>query len=472
MTDRSGKPLKQVRLGAHFPGVNNTTVWSDPASGSHIDFASFVHLARTAEAAKFDFFFLAEGLRLREKKGLIHDLDVVGRPDTLPVLAALAAVTEHIGLIGTINATFNEPFELARQFASLDHLSNGRAGWNVVTSSDAFTGENFRRGGFLDYADRYTRASELVDAVRTLLRSWSDDEIVADPDSGAFVRRPDVGAFTHRGEHFDIGGQFSVARSPQVYPVLLQAGDSSDGRDFGAAQADGIFTLARDLEGARRYYRELKERAAAHGRSPDELLILPGVSFVLGDSAEDAQEKAAHIRRQQVSGPTAIQFLERVWNRDLTEYDPDGPLPEIEPDFEAPSLVQGQSRANFDPAEQVREWRALAEERKLSIRDLVIEVGTRQTFVGTAAQVAEQINERVQTDAADGFILVPHITPGGLDEFAAAVVPELQERGVFRTEYTGGTLRENLGLPAPNAPDPVQPGSAVHAPDRTPVEAP
>ncbi len=459
MTDR---PLKQVRLGAHFPGVNNTTVWSDPASGSHIDFSSFVHLARTAEAAKFDFFFLAEGLRLREKKGLIHDLDVVGRPDTLPVLAALAAVTEHIGLIGTINATFNEPFELARQFASLDHLSNGRAGWNVVTSSDAFTGENFRRGGYLDYADRYTRASELVDTARTLLRSWEPDDVVADPATGEFVRRPDVGAFVHRGDHFDIGGQFSVPRSPQVDPVILQAGDSSGGRDFGAAQADGIFTPGRDLAAARDYYRELKSRAVSHGRSPDDLLILPGVSFVLGDTPQDAEERAAQVRRLQVSGPTAIQFLERVWNRDLSEYDPDGPLPEIEPDFEAPSLVQGQSRANFDPAEQVRAWRVLAEERKLSIRELAIEVSARQTFVGTPVQVAEQINERVQTGAADGFILVPHITPSGLDEFAAKVVPELQERGVFRTEYTGSTLRENLGLPAPVLP----------RPDLTPVETP
>lgn len=444
MTD---KPLKQVRLGAHFPGVNNTTVWSDPASGSHIDFSSFVHLARTAEAAKFDFFFLAEGLRLREKKGLIHDLDVVGRPDTLPVLAALAAVTENLGLIGTINATFNEPFEVARQFASLDHLSDGRAGWNVVTSSDAFTGENFRRGGFLDYADRYSRAGEFLDVARLLWDSWRDDDIVADAATGKFVRRPDVGTFDHRGRHFDIDGQFTVAHSPQGQPILLQAGDSPEGRDFGAEYADAIFTLARPVEASQEYYRGMKTRVESFGRSADELLILPGATFALGETLEEAEHNAAVIRRQQVSGQTAIQFLELTWKRDLSTYDPDGPLPDVEPDTGSESLVKGQARQAVDPVAQVKQWRELAEAKHLSIRDLVIEVSARQTFIGTPSSVAEQINDRVQADAADGFILVPHITPSGLDDFAATVVPELQDRGVFRTEYSGGTLRENLGLP-------------------------
>src|ERR1700755_1176909 len=192
-------PVKRIHLAAHFPGVNNTTVWSDPRSGSQIEFSSFAHLARTAERAKFDFLFLAEGLRLREQNGKIYDLDVVGRPDTFAILAALAAVTEHIGLTGTINSTFNEPFEVARQFASLDHLSGGRAAWNVVTSSDAFTGENFRRGGFLDHADRYLRAEEFVETCRELWDSWGADEVVADATSGEFVRHGDPGAFEHRG---------------------------------------------------------------------------------------------------------------------------------------------------------------------------------------------------------------------------------------------------------------------------------
>ena len=187
MNTREGKHRKPIHLAAHFPGVNNTTVWTDPAAGSQIEFDSFVHLARTAERGLFDFFFLAEGLRLREHRGRIYDLDVVGRPDTFTVLAALAAVTDRLGLTGTINTTFNEPFEVARQFATLDHLSDGRAGWNMVTSSDAFTGENFRRGGFLDHADRYRRAEEFLAVAREFWDSWAADAVVADVDTGMYV---------------------------------------------------------------------------------------------------------------------------------------------------------------------------------------------------------------------------------------------------------------------------------------------
>ncbi|HMG65941.1 MAG TPA: LLM class flavin-dependent oxidoreductase, partial [Streptosporangiaceae bacterium] len=232
------KPVKQIHLAAHFPGVNNTTVWSDPAAGSQIDFSSFVHLARTAERAKFDFLFLAEGLRLREQGGRIYDLDVVGRPDTFTVLTALAAVTDRLGLAGTINSTFNEPYEVARQFASLDHLSAGRAAWNVVTSWDEFTGQNFRRGGFLAQEDRYERARQFLDATKVLFDSWKGDEIVADQESGVFLSDPDAGRFDHHATQFDISGRFSVPRSPQGRPVIFQAGDSEEGREFAASSAD------------------------------------------------------------------------------------------------------------------------------------------------------------------------------------------------------------------------------------------
>jgi alkanesulfonate monooxygenase SsuD/methylene tetrahydromethanopterin reductase-like flavin-dependent oxidoreductase (luciferase family) len=214
--------------GTPIPGVNSATVWGDPRSRSQIEFASFEHLARTAERGLFDFFFLAEGLRLREHKGRIHDLDVVGRPESITVLNALAAVTDRLGLAATVNATFNEPYELARRFATLDHLSGGRAAWNVVTSSDAFTGENFRRGGFLDRADRYTRAAEFVRTARELWDSWTPEG----------VPRP----FAHRGQHFDIAGEFGLPRSPQGYPVVIQAGDSDEGREFAAATADVLFS--------------------------------------------------------------------------------------------------------------------------------------------------------------------------------------------------------------------------------------
>src|ERR1700689_3731107 len=251
---------RQMHLGAHFPGVNNTTVWSDPRSGSHIDFDSFVRFARTAERAKFDFLFLAEGLRLREQGGQIYDLDVVGRPDTLTVLAALAAVTDRLGPAGTINSTFNEPYEVARQFASLDHLSGGRAAWNVVTSWDAFTGENFRRGGFLAQEDRYSRAAQFLQTAFELFDSWPPGEIVADKESGTFLTDPRAGSFEHHDEHFDVAGRFNVPRSPQGRPVIFQAGDSDEGREFAASTADAIFSRHGTLEDGQAFYKDVKDR--------------------------------------------------------------------------------------------------------------------------------------------------------------------------------------------------------------------
>ncbi|WP_369183942.1 LLM class flavin-dependent oxidoreductase [Streptomyces sp. Y1] len=435
MTDR---PLKQIHLAAHFPGVNNTTVWSDPASGSHIAFDSFRHLARTAERGKFDFFFLAEGLRLRETKGRIHDLDVVGRPESITVLNALAAVTERLGLAATVSATFNEPYELARRFATLDHLSGGRAAWNVVTTSDAFTGENFRRGGYLDHADRYTQAAEFLGLAREF---WDAGE--------AGVR--------HAGPQFEVEGRLSLARPPQGHPVVIQAGDSDEGREFAAAHADVIFTRHSTLAAGQAFHADVKRRLAAYGREPDALKIMPGATFVLADTDAEAVELAAEVRRAQVSPQTAIDFLEQVWGVDLSDHDPDGPLPAVDP-VPASTLVQGRVR-HGDPLATAARWREVAAEKGLSSRELVIEVTGRQSFVGAPATVARQIDEFVQHDAADGFILVPHLTPGGLDDFVDRVVPLLQERGVFRTEYTGSTLRDHLGLPVPGrrkpAPDTV-----------------
>lgn len=439
---------KQIHLAAHFPGVNNTTVWSDPKAGSHIDFRSFVHFAQTAERAKFDFLFLAEGLRLREQNGQIYDLDVVGRPDTLAVLTALAAVTKRLGLAGTVNSTFNEPYDIARQFATLDHLSAGRAAWNVVTSWDAFTGENFRRGGFLPQEKRYLRAKEFLAATWELFDSWRGDEIVADAASGVFISDVNAGRFDVHSDQFDITGQFNVPRSPQTRPVILQAGDSDEGREFAASSADAIFTRHGTLAAGQAFYTDVKRRLAAYGREPDDLKILPAATFVLGDSDAEAHEKAHEIRTQQVSGQTAIKFLEQLWNRDLSDHDPDGPLPESDPLVGENTIARGRASVRMyrDPLATAKEWRELAEAKHLTTRELIIEVTGRQNFVGTPAQVAEALDEFVQADASDGFVLVPHITPGGLDEFADAVVPLLQERGSFRTEYEGTTLREHLGL--------------------------
>jgi FMN-dependent oxidoreductase (nitrilotriacetate monooxygenase family) len=437
---------KPIHLAAHFPGVNNTTVWTDPSAGSQIEFDSFTHLARTAERGLFDFFFLAEGLRLREHRGRIYDLDVVGRPDTFTVLAALAGVTERIGLTGTISTTFNEPFEVARQFATLDHLSGGRGGWNIVTSSDAFTGANFRRGGFLDHADRYLRAEEFLAVTRQFWDGWQADAVLADIESGTYVNPSGIRAIEHRGSQFDVKGFATLPTGPQGHPVLLQAGDSDVGRAFGARHADALFTLHSSLQDGQRYYADVKGRAASYGRDPNQLKVFPAATFVLGDTDADAAEKARHIRYQQVSGATAIAMLEQVWGRDLSSYDPDGPLPDIDPVVDS-DITRGRVR-HTDPVAVARKWRDRAEAEKLPIRELVIAVTSRQQFVGTATHIADEIDTYIQADACDGFILVPHLTPRGLDEFVDRVVPLLQERDAFRTEYTGETLRDHLGLTA------------------------
>ncbi|PYE15147.1 FMN-dependent oxidoreductase (nitrilotriacetate monooxygenase family) [Williamsia limnetica] len=444
---------KQVHLAAHFPGVNNTTVWSDPDAGSHVEFDSFTHFAKTAERAKFDFMFLAEGLRLREQNGVIYDLDVVGRPDTFTILAALAAVTDKLGLTGTINSTFNEPYEVARQFAALDHLTDGRAAWNVVTSWDEFTGENFRRGGYLPKDERYGRAREFLEVATELWDSWQTDDIIADKETGTFLRRPDVGSFRHTDDQFDISGQFNVPRSPQGRPVIFQAGDSEDGREFAAARADAIFSRHSTLDDGQAFYKDVKGRLATYGRRHDDLLILPAATFVLGDTDAEAADRAHEIRLQQVSGQTAIKFLEQLWNRDLSDHDPDGPLPAIDPLPGENTVAKGRAsvRIHRDPRDVAAEWRAKAEAENLTTRELIIEVTGRQAFIGSPQTVADTINDFVQTDASDGFILVPHITPGGLDQFADTVVPLLQDKGVYRTDYEGETLRDHLGLTRPAA---------------------
>ncbi|WP_181783236.1 NtaA/DmoA family FMN-dependent monooxygenase [Pseudonocardia pini] len=441
------RPRKQVILGAYLGGVNHHTAWWDPEAGSQIDFSTFEHTARTAERGRFDFFFLAEGLALRERAGRVFDQDIVGRPDTLPVLASLAAVTTHLGLAGTINATFNEPYELARQLASLDHLSGGRAAWNVVTSFDAFTGQNFRRGGFLPRSQRYERAAEIIDTIRTLWDSWDDADIAADPATGRFLTRGDAGAFSSKGNQFDVHGRFTVPRSPQGRPVILQAGVSPEGRDFAASRSDAIFSPYGALPEAAEFYRDVKARAVRFGRRPEDIKILPSASFVLGDTEAEAEELYREIRSQQVNGKTALILLEQIWNRDLSAYDPEGPLPDIDPDSEAPPFIQGRALVHQDRFATVAAWREIAEAKKLTLRELVADRFEHGSFVGTPQQVADRIDSFVQNDGSDGLIVGSHLVPSGLDGFVDKVVPLLQERGSLRADYTGTTLRDNLGLP-------------------------
>jgi FMN-dependent oxidoreductase (nitrilotriacetate monooxygenase family) len=288
------------------------------------------------------------------------------------------------------------------------------------------------------------RAEEFVTVTRQFWDSWADDAVLADRDSGVYVDPERIRTVAYHGRQFDVRGVATLPTSPQRHPILLQAGDSDDGRAFGARHADALFTLHSQLEAGRKYYADVKAKAAGYGRDPDQLKVFPAATFVLGDSAGEAADKARHIRRQQVSGPTAIAMLEQVWQRDLSAYDPDGPLPDVEP-VDDPTVTQGRVR-HGNPRAVAAAWRERAEADHLSIRELVIAVTNRQQFVGTPEQVAAEIDLHVQTDACDGFILVPHLTPHGLDEFVDRVVPLLQERGSFRREYAGHTLREHLGL--------------------------
>lgn len=437
---------RQIHLAAHFPGVNNTTVWTDPTAGSQIDFASFEHFARNAERGLFDYLFLAEGLRLREHRGRIQELDVLGRPNTLAILAAIAAVTEHIGLVGTLSTTFNEPYELARQLATLDHLSDGRAGWNAVTSSDSFHGANFRRGGYLAHADRYTRAAEFAEISKALWDSWAPDAIVADAASGTFLSTDAVATVERRTRLFDIEARSTVPRSPQGRPVVVQAGDSADGRAFAAEHADVIFSGHTEFDDSREFYRDVKSRLAEFGRDEESLKILPAVTFVLGDTAEEARERSREIALAQVRPETAITYLEQIWNRDFSGYDADGPLPDVEPDTGSES-AQGFANRHAAVRGRIAQLREVAAKDNFSIRDLIIHLTANHTFVGTPDHVASEIDRFVQERATDGFTVVGHVSPHGLDEFTDRVIPLLQERGSYRTSYEeGATLRDLLGV--------------------------
>jgi len=442
------RPGAQLHLGVFFQGVNHWTIWTEPGSGSQIAPESYREVAQTAERGLFDAFFLGEGLRLREINGQVHDLDIAGRPEAITQLAALAAVTTRIGLVSTSNTTYNDPADLARRFAGLDLLSGGRAGWNVVTTDNAWTGANFRRGGYLDHADRYRRAEQVLDAARAIWDAWDDDAVATSTDATAWARPGSIEPVTSRGDLVDIAVTPSLPRSAQGHPVIFQAGDSSEGRDFAARNADVIFSAhGYDFDDALAFADDIRRRLAAVGRTADSLRILPGASIIVGATEREAEEKARWVREQQITPGTALAQATLLWNVDLSAHDPDGPIPDVEPAAPDDSGAFGAARVANSRA-TIAAWREAAAANGWSLRQTVIELGQRaRSHVGTPAGLAERFARFVREGALDGFNLSPYLVPDGLDDIVDTLVPELQARGIYRSEYTASTLRGHLDLP-------------------------
>ena len=443
------RPNAILHFGVFFQGVNHWTIWSDPASGSQIEPSSFRQVAQTAERGLFDAFFLGEGLRLREVDGRIHDLDVAGRPDAITQLAALAAQTDRIGLVSTSNTTFNEPADLARRLSGLDLLSGGRAGWNVVTTDNAWTGANFRRGGYLDHADRYLRAEEFLTVARALWDGWTDAAAANSADARSWASAGSVARVRERGAQFDVDLLPTLPRSRQGHPVIFQAGDSAEGRDFAARNADVIFSAhGNEFDDALAFAEDIRRRLRAAGRPTDDLRILPGTEIIIGATEAEALDKARWIRLEQVTPATALATAGLLWNIDLSDRDADGPLPAEDPVVKENTGAFGARRV-ADPRTVAATWREKAAANGWSLRETVIALGPQRGHVGTPAGLADKFAHFVRHGAVDGFNITPYLIPDGLDDIVNLLVPELQERGVYSTGYAGDTLREHLGLREP-----------------------
>ncbi|MGP4003744.1 LLM class flavin-dependent oxidoreductase [Streptomyces sp. 8N706] len=400
------------------------------------DLTYFRELALTAERGKFDSVFLADGLALRGNAR--HN--VLGGFEPLTLLSALAAVTEHIGLIATVSTTFNEPFHTARKFASLDHLSGGRAGWNIVTSAGVEEARNFGQEEHLEHARRYDRAREFVDVATKLWDSWEDDAVVLDRERGVYAETGRVRPIRHTGEFFGVEGPLNVQRSPQGYPLLVQAGSSEDGKEFAARYAEAVFTAQQTLADGQTFYKDLKSRLARHGRAPEDIKILPGICPVIGDDEAQARELEQELTELQVP-EYGLEQLSSMLQVDLGGLPLDGPLPDLPEERD----ING-NKSRFTLVAE------LARRDGLTLRELIARLGGgrgHRVVAGTAEQVADQLEEWFTEGAADGFNIMPPHLPGGLEDFVDQVVPILQRRGLFRTEYTGRTLRAHYGLPRP-----------------------
>ncbi|MGW7287153.1 LLM class flavin-dependent oxidoreductase [Streptomyces sp. NPDC054847] len=432
-------PPRHLHLNAFLMNAgHHDAAWRHPLTQPErvTDLTYFQQLTRTAERGLLDSVFLADGLTL---PGNVRH-NALGGFEPLTLLSALAAVTEHIGLIATVSTTFNEPFTTARAFASLDHLSGGRAGWNIVTSGNVDEARNFGRDEHLEHGLRYERAREFVDVAVKLWDSWEDDAIVLDRANGVYADTDKVRPIDHRGSHFQVRGPLNVPRCPQGRPLLVQAGSSEAGREFAARYAEAVFTAQQTLADAQEFYKDLKTRAARHGRAEEDVRILPGVCPVIGSTEAEARALAQQLTDLQVPEYGLAQ-LSGMLGTDLTGLPLDGPLPELPDERD----ING-NKSRF------RLVAELARREGLTLRELIARLGGgrgHHVIAGTAEQIADHLQQWFTEGAADGFNIMPPYFPGGLDHFVDQVVPVLQARGLFRTEYTGSTLRDHYGLSRP-----------------------
>jgi FMN-dependent oxidoreductase (nitrilotriacetate monooxygenase family) len=431
---------RQLHLGAFMRPVGIHTAWwryPGAAPDANFNIKHLVRFAQTLERGKFDAFFMADHLALLNMPmAALKRSATVTSFDPLTLLPALAMVTDHLGLIATASTTFNDPYHVARKFASLDHISGGRAAWNLVTTSNPDAALNFGMTDHMDHGDRYRRGREFFDVVTGLWDSWADDAFIRDVDSGVFFDPDRLHVLDHKGEFFSVRGPLNVARPIQGWPVIVQAGASDAGRQVAAETAEMVFASGAVLADAQAYYADVKGRMVRAGRNPDHMQIMPGALVVVGDSLAEARAKRAHLD-SLVHPDSGLASLSIALGCDASGFDLDGPLPDIP---ESNQSKSGRQRV-IDRARR----------ENLTVRQLAQIAGSYGglSIVGTPAMIADQMEEWLHSRACDGFNVMFPWVPGGLDEFVDRVVPELQRRGLFRREYEGRTLRENLGLPRP-----------------------
>jgi N-acetyl-S-(2-succino)cysteine monooxygenase len=434
---------RKMRLAAYFnPTGHHVASWRHPRAqvDASINIDHYVEIARTAERAKFDMIFLADGSATRQAdmEALSRSVQFVAHFEPITLLSALAMATSRIGLVGTVSTTYHEPYNVARKFASLDHISKGRAGWNCVTSNQPAEALNFGRPGVDNHQVRYGRAHEFVEVCKGLWDSWDDDAFIRDTQSGLHFDPEKMHYLNHKGKTYSVRGPLNVPRPPQGYPVIVQAGASEEGKELAAQHAEAIFSPHLTAEAAKTYYDDVKGRMGRYGRDPDHLKILPGLSVVVGETDAKAEEDFEYIQ-SLIHPMVGREILATMLGLDLSRYPLDEPLPD-------PLPAGGGSKGHYDSIV------AMARRENLTIRQLGARVaGARgkNTIHGSAKRVADYMEGWFTQNACDGFCVMPPYIPGAHDDFCNLVIPELQRRGLFRTEYEGTTLREHLGLPRP-----------------------